>query len=308
MTEKQAKLRKVVVVDEMLDLLHLPDYSERTKSMYLTASRVFLQWCDEAGLHPDVVTAKDLQHFFDHRGLSRSSRFPYIHALSALFKALQENDLCDDNPTSSWMVQYGKKKGKGGPRVANRLPTVLDSEEETRLLASIPMDDSLHFTEYRKRALIHLLLYSGLRVSEALSLRLGQVRLEADPAVLRVIGKGNKEREVPISGTLHATLLAYRERRNEFVLHGDWLFATANGGSMTRTWAYQTVAAALGHIGITNKAAYGPHVLRHTFATRQLRAGVAPSVVKLWMGHSDLTVTLKVYEHVVSTPAGMKPI
>ncbi|MGK9452733.1 tyrosine-type recombinase/integrase [Acidithiobacillus caldus] len=187
------------------------------------------------------------------------------------------------------------------------MPTVLDSEEETRFLATIPLDDLLPFSVYRKRVFLHLLLFTGLRVSEALSLSLAQVRLEADPPVVRVIGKGNKEREVPISPTLQVVLEGYLERRRRFVRIGNWLFSTAVGAPLTRTWAYTTVSEAIRGAGI-QKPAYGPHVLRHTFATRQLRAGIAPAIVKAWLGHEDLAITFRVYEHVIAAPAGVRPV
>ncbi|MBU2736450.1 tyrosine-type recombinase/integrase, partial [Acidithiobacillus caldus ATCC 51756] len=144
-------------------------------------------------------------------------------------------------------------------------------------------------------------------VSEALSLSLAQVRLEADPPVVRVIGKGNKEREVPISPTLQVVLEGYLERRQRFVRNGDWLFSTAVGAPFTRTWAYTTVSEVIRGAGI-QKPAYGPHVLRHTFATRQLRAGIAPAIVKAWLGHEDLAITFRVYEHVFAAPAGVRPV
>ncbi|OFC37630.1 recombinase XerD [Acidithiobacillus caldus] len=293
--------------DAMLEFVEYPDHAENTQKQYITVARTFLHWCADRGLHPDHVTATHLQRFLDDRGLSRSSQLTYMQALSALYGILQDRGLADDNPTSSWSVQYRKKKGKPGPRVAKRLPTVLDSDEETRLLAAIPLESPLPFSVYRKRVFLHLLLFTGLRVSEALSLTLGQVRLEADPPVVRVIGKGNKEREVPISPTLQVVLEGYLERRQRFVRNGNWLFSTAVGAPLTRTWAYTTVSEAIRGAGI-QKPAYGPHVLRHTFATRQLRAGIAPAIVKAWLGHEDLAITFRVYEHVIAAPAGVRPV
>jgi integrase/recombinase XerD len=293
--------------DTLMDLVDYPDHAENTQKQYITVARVFLQWCANHHLHPDRVKALHLQRFLDERGLARSSRLAYMQALSALYVILQEHEITDDNPTSSWAVQYGKKRGKSGPRMAKRLPTVLDSEEETRLLASVPLEENLPFSAYRKRVFIHLLLFTGLRVSEALSLSLDQVRLEADPPVVRVIGKGDKEREVPISPTLQAVLEGYLARRQRFVRHENWLFSTAVGAPLTRTWAYTAVSEAI-HGANIQKPAYGPHVLRHTFATRQLRAGIAPAIVKAWLGHEDLAITFRVYEHVIAAPAGVRPM
>lgn len=307
MPAKSKKPANVVDVDKILDLLVWPDHSQNTRNQYMTVSRSFLHWCNDSGIHPDSVGAVHLQRFYESRGLSRSSRFAYNQAIRALYEILQDHELCGDNPSSSWIAQYGKKNGKAGPRAPKRLPPVLDSSEESRLLESIPLSGKMPFSVYRKRVFVHLLLFSGLRVSEALSLTVGQVRLDADPAVLRVIGKGDKEREVPISPTLFEVLGGYLDRRAAFVRSGDFLFSTAKGARLTRTWAYTTVSAFFCGSDI-HKSAYGPHVLRHTFATRQLRAGVAPAIVKAWLGHSDLSVTFRVYEHVLASPAGVVPV
>ena len=133
-------------------------------------------------------------------------------------------------------------------------------------------------------------------------------RVSRKMATLRVIGKNDVERTVPIRAILAEQLRDYLERLSgEFHQPGPLLFPTGQGRALVASSHYRAIQKHLRALGIF-KPQMGPHVLRHTFVTRQFRAGIPPAVIKAWCGHADLGVTLKVYEGVASAPEGVVPV
>ena len=174
------------------------------------------------------------------------------------------------------------------PKRAPRFPKTLSETDVEALLAAPNTDTPLGL---RDRAMLETLYATGLRVSELVTLRLFEVNLDA--GVLRVMGKGAKERLVPLGEeAVHwiGKLVAARGK-----IASDALFVTARGGPMTRQ-AFWHLIRRYGAKAIPNKA-LSPHVLRHAFATHLINHGADLRVVQLLLGHADISTT-QIYTHV----------
>jgi len=180
------------------------------------------------------------------------------------------------------------------PRRPRRLPKSISERQVEALLAAPDVASDLGL---RDRAMLETLYASGLRVSELVGLKRGQVSMDA--GVVRVLGKGSKERLVPVGDeAIHWINRYLASARPTLAAHSksDDLFITARGTAMTRQafWAlvkrYATIA------GIP-AATLSPHVLRHAFATHLLNHGADLRVVQLLLGHADITTTT-IYTHV----------
>jgi len=179
------------------------------------------------------------------------------------------------------------------PRLGRRLPKTLAMREVESLLAA---PDVMQTLGLRDRAMLELLYASGLRVTELIRLRRDEINLEH--GVVRLIGKGNKERMVP---TGELALDAIRE----WLTHGrpqiatadsaDWVFPSTQGGPMTRQNFWMLIKRYAVQAGI--RSPLSPHTLRHAFATHLLEHGADLRVVQTLLGHSDLSTT-QIYTHV----------
>ncbi len=177
------------------------------------------------------------------------------------------------------------------PKVTRQLPDVLSIEEVTRLLNSFDLSDQLGI---RNQAMVELMYGSGLRVSELLALRVSDVHLTM--MFVRCVGKGDKERLIPIGEEAVESLTRYlNHSRNDLLKkHTDALFLNKFGNPMTRQgfWKILKQQAMLCHIRKT----LSPHKLRHSFATHLLQNGVDLRYVQEMLGHSDISTT-QIYTH-----------
>jgi integrase/recombinase XerD len=174
-----------------------------------------------------------------------------------------------------------------------RLPKVL-SERDVEALLAVPLDTPLGL---RDRAMLETLYATGLRVSELVGLKLHEVSFEMN--IVRVFGKGSKERLVPLGEQAVDWLRRYLDEARAGLLGGkraDVLFVTARGGGMTRQAFWQLVKRYALSAGIA-PARLSPHVLRHAFATHLLNHGADLRVVQLLLGHADISTT-QIYTHV----------
>ena len=174
-----------------------------------------------------------------------------------------------------------------------RVPKTLSEAQVDALLAA---PDAAQPLGLRDRAMLELMYASGLRVSELVTLKTVQVALAE--GVLRVTGKGSKERLVPFGEEAHAWLQRYLAQARAEILGArasDALFVTARGGAMTRQMFWQLVKKHALRAGIT--APLSPHTLRHAFATHLLNHGADLRAVQLLLGHADIGTTT-IYTHV----------
>ncbi|MDN3920620.1 site-specific tyrosine recombinase XerD [Roseateles violae] len=174
-----------------------------------------------------------------------------------------------------------------------RVPKLLSQAQVEALLAAPEVDSSLGL---RDRAMLELMYASGLRVSELVGLK--SVHVGFKEAVLRITGKGSKERLVPFGEEAHGWLMRYLQEARAAILAGrssDALFVTARGEGMTRQMFWILVKKYAGVAGITSPLS--PHTLRHAFATHLLNHGADLRAVQLLLGHADLSTT-QIYTHV----------
>ncbi len=215
------------------------------------------------------------------RGLSPSTIRRRFSALRGLYAFMVEEGILSSDPM----------EGVDTPRLWATLPCVLDLREVERLLEAPPVHTPLGV---RDRAMLELLYATGVRVSELVGLRL--VDLDMVECLLRLRGKGGKERIVPVGQEALLWLGRYLNVRRELDKRGSpYLFLTTRGGPMSRQRFWQLVKSYAKAVGI--EKAISPHTLRHSFATHLLERGADLRVVQELLGHADLSTT-QIYTHV----------
>ena len=180
------------------------------------------------------------------------------------------------------------------PSLPSRLPKVMSEKQVEALLDAPDLDTPLGL---RDRAMLETIYATGLRVSELVNLKLHEVAL--NDGVLRALGKGSKERLVPLGQLAIDWIQRYLDEARPEILNGqqtDDLFVTARGAAMTRQAFWQLIKRYALRAGI-DPAKLSPHVLRHAFATHLLNHGADLRVVQLLLGHADISTT-QIYTHV----------
>lgn len=177
------------------------------------------------------------------------------------------------------------------PKIKKSLPDTLSVEEVSNLL-DIPLKTKY---DYRNKAMLELMYGSGLRVSELISLTMRNIDLEND--IVRCLGKGSKERIVPINDYSMYYLKLYIDKRNLFLINGfnDYLFLNNHGKQITRQGFFNNLKKILLEKGIKKNVT--PHTLRHSFATHMLSGGADLRSIQILLGHSDISTT-KIYTHI----------
>lgn len=233
------------------------------------------------------VSLHTLRQYVDNlraSGLSNRSIARQVTALRGFFGFLCEEGEVASNPTDLL----------GAPNIGSSLPKYLDGADVDRLLES-PEADSR--TGLRDRAMLHLLYAAGLRVSELVKVRVGD--LDLAQGIVRVVGKGNKQRLVPIGSQAIASIEQYCSVLRPRLLKGRvsaYLFLTARGKPMTRQGFWKLLRGHGKAAGIFRELS--PHVLRHTFATHLLEGGADLRSVQTMLGHADIGTT-QIYTHVM---------
>lgn len=248
----------------------------------------FARWCEERSLAPGDITEPLLAEYRTHlhnAGLLPSScRISMVH-LRRFFRYLHSCGTIPTNPAA--LLQSG--------RPGMKIPETLGATQVSQLLASIdPHELPLGA---RDRAMLELLYSSGLRVSELISLRPEQI--DWDDMFLRVLGKGQKTRYVPLGGMAATALRHYMQHaRGKLKRPGSKarvLFLSQRGTGLTRERIRQIIKARAAAIGLSENVY--PHIMRHSFATHLLENGADLRVIQDMLGHADLTTT-QIYTHV----------
>ncbi|HEX5002796.1 MAG TPA: tyrosine-type recombinase/integrase [Bacteroidia bacterium] len=207
-----------------------------------------------------------------------------ITALKSFFRFLLREKLIQQSP----MVKIQS------PKVPKRLPAFVDENRMTELFDTVPFEDG--FKGVRDRTMLELFYGTGMRLSELINLQLKDVSFHQN--TIKVLGKRNKERIIPISDTLSAVLKNYIAERKTFMSEnnsaGDFLFVDNRCNKVYPKFVYRTVKRYLGSVTTGDKK--NPHILRHTFATHMLNNGAEINAVKEILGHSSLAAT-QVYTH-----------
>lgn len=243
---------------------------------------------NELHLSPDEVEEEVLQKFLawlNELGLGRRSQARLLSAIKTFYKYLILEGLAKSDPTQHLEP----------PRLGRKIPEVLSYEEIQRMLDSI---DLSHPQGTRNRAMLETLYACGLRVSELIQLRRSNLYL-AD-GFLKVIGKGNKERLVPIgeAAIKHIGLYFEGDRRGQANVKAgqeDYLFLNKRGSKLSRVMVFKIVKAAAQDAGIAKNVS--PHTFRHSFATHLIEGGADLRAVQDMLGHSSI-ITTEIYTHI----------
>ena len=261
--------------------------SPRTVEAYQRDLARFAEYADAKGVHaPADITATLLREFVYHikdLGLSPASIRRNVSALRTYFRFLIGDGLVASDPSERLETPKGWRT----------LPDVLTVDEVQRLLASPTLDDNLVF---RDRALLELAYGAGLRVSEWITLGLRDLLLE--DGLVRVFGKGSKERLVPIGRSAIAAVAVYIREQRPRLEKGEgkgMLFLNARGRPLTRMGAWKILRGHVERAAITKHVS--PHTLRHSFATHLLEGGADLRAVQEMLGHADIATT-QIYTHV----------
>lgn len=272
-------------IDGFLNALWLEfGLSDNTLSAYGSDLKQFDKWLEAKDLFS--VEQQDINQFFVYRkqqGMSKRSVARILSSLKRFYGYLLREGLIQSDPCE--LID--------APRLAPALPESL-SEDDVESLLQAP--EILSVLGFRDRTMLELLYATGLRVSELVALNFQQINFRQ--GCLRVVGKGEKERLVPVGEEAMDWLERYLNQARPMILgvrQSDYLFVTNRGSSMTRQAFWHIIKRYAKQAGIDKHLS--PHTLRHAFATHLLNHGADLRVVQLLLGHSDLSTT-QIYTHI----------
>jgi integrase/recombinase XerD len=276
------------LIDQFCDHLWLEDgLVDQTLAAYRRDIRAFAEWLEaERGAAVDAAVSGDVQAYLAWRFARRTqprSAARYTSALKRFYRYLLRENLITADPTLNL----------DSPKLPRTLPKTLSEADVERLLDGADVQTPLGL---RDRAMLETLYATGLRVSELVGLKLTAINL--NDGVLRVTGKGNKDRLVPLGEEAVAWLQRYLGDARPQLLAGqlcDAVFVTARGEGMTRQAFWYLIKRRAQAAGVTRPLS--PHTLRHAFATHLLNHGADLRVVQMLLGHSDISTT-QIYTHV----------
>ena len=276
-------------IDTYLDYLRdVRRMSPNTLSSYARDLGALAAYAETKGRAPERLERRDLEAFARQlmtNGLAPRSVARAIACLRGYFKFLLVEKTVDADPAEDLRA----------PRAWPALPKYLDLDEVDRLLAQ---PDTSTPRGVRDKALIELLYATGLRVTELLSLKAGDINLDA--GYLTCIGKGDKQRIVPLGHAAADWVRRYAAEARPALLKGrksNWLFVNAKGGTQLSRVGFWKVLKDYGiRAGVSRDLS--PHVLRHSFATHLLDRGADLRAIQMMLGHADLSTT-QIYTHVL---------
>ncbi len=273
----------------------LPDYlavllverglAANSVAAYRRDLEAFGRWLAARGLDAGACERAHLRRYLTDlrgRGLAARSAARALAALRGLYRYMVERGAISQDPTLELE----------SPKLMRSLPRFLSSEDVEGLMGAPDVATTLGL---RDRAMLETLYATGVRVSELVGLTSGQLRL--DPGYVRVWGKGNKERVVPVGSQARRWLQQYLDKARPALdkRRQDELFLTVRGGGMTRQCFWHLLKRYGRAAGITTHLS--PHVLRHSFATHLLEHGADLRAVQAMLGHADISTT-EIYTHI----------
>ncbi len=261
--------------------------SARTDESYRRDLQRLAEWAVAHGAaSPEALTASHLREFVYHLkdvGLSPASIRREISAIRTWYRFLMTEGVVTADPSERLET----------PRKWRTLPEVLTPTEVETLLSAIPLEEPLAF---RDRAMLELAYGAGLRVGEWITLKVSDLLL--DEGVVRVFGKGGKERLVPVGGKAIGAVALYLRELRPRLERGKGtgvLFLNARGAPLSRMGAWKILRKYVQRAGLTKPVT--PHTLRHSFATHLLEGGADLRSVQEMLGHADISTT-QIYTHV----------
>ncbi|HAB31436.1 MAG TPA: site-specific tyrosine recombinase XerD [Cryomorphaceae bacterium] len=243
-------------------------------------------WAEEIDKRPVSLMQEDLRAFLQHQakqGKSPRTQMRMQSSMRAFYLFLLEENVVEKSPM----------EGIESPSLGRKLPVYLTVEEVDALIQAI---DRSHSQGERDLAMLEVLYACGLRVSELVDLKMEDV-FEAD-LLIRVVGKGNKERIVPMYASAMKSVCRYRDevRVHVPIQKGaeGFVFLNQRGKPLSRVWVFKRLRVLAQLAGIAKTI--GPHTLRHTFATHLIQRGADIRIIQMLLGHESITTT-EIYTH-----------
>ena len=261
------------------------NYSSNTIEAYQRDLRYLLQFAEEQGLALADVELEHLEQFamgLHEKGIGARSQARILSGVRSFYRFMVLDDYMEEDPTELLP----------SPQIGQYLPEYLSVKEVDKLESAI---DLSKWEGQRNKAIIEVLFSCGLRVSELVSLKLSDIFEEEK--FVRVLGKGNKERLVPISPKAIQELHYWHIDRNLMKIkpgEEDYVFLNRRGAHLTRTMILIMIKQTAKDAGI--QKTISPHTLRHSFATALLKGGADLRAIQAMLGHEDIGTT-EIYTH-----------
>lgn len=262
--------------------------SPNSVEAYLHDIQLLLKYLsiENKSVNPDDLTLQDLECFIAYLhdlGLVDRSQARIISGLKAFYKYLVIDDYIKEDPTT--LLE--------GPKLSKKLPDTLSFEEIEQLIGALDVSKE---ENVRNKAMLETLYSSGLRVSELIGLQISHIYFNV--GFLRVIGKGNKERLVPIGSEALKQIEIYiehvRKKLPQYPKYSDVLFLNKRGTPISRVMVFIVIKNLAEKINLNKNIS--PHTFRHSFATHLIEGGADLRAVQQMLGHSSITTT-EIYTH-----------
>ena len=280
--------KKDHLIDSFLDSLYIEKgLSNNTVSSYRNDIKSFLLWIDKNSFNPLSINDSDANNYISklfRDGLKSSSVNRKISSIKSFYTFLQKKKIIMKSPIADIVM----------PKQEKYLPVSISEEEVERLLNSPDLNIEI---ERRDKAIIELLYATGMRISELTNLKLTDI--DINRSVLKVFGKGSKERLIPFGEKAAESISLYLKDRKD--LKSKEIFLSNRGTKISRGAFWQRIKIYLKRENL--KISISPHTLRHAFATHLLNRGADLRSVQILLGHSDLSTT-QIYTHIAKQRLG----
>lgn len=268
-------------------LLFERNLSKNSVSAYLNDIQKLQIFCEDHQLNIEEINVKNVQHFLEWVngfGISVYTQARLISGIKSFFNFLQLEYELSTNPAE--LIET--------PRLTRKIPDVLEVHEIDELISAI---DLSHPEGIRNKAMLEVLYGCGLRVSELVELKISNLHLEVE--FIKIEGKGNKERLIPIGAQAIKYLKIYlqevRAKQQVKAGHEDVVFLNRRGGKLTRVMVFLIIKELAQKIGLKKKIS--PHTFRHSFASHLVEGGADLRAVQDMLGHESITTT-EIYTHI----------
>lgn len=260
--------------------------SQNTISSYISDLNKFLQFLNASYSElpsVDCVTSDDINGFLKQMhdvGINKRSQARCVSALRTFYKFVDLEHPLKSNPCDKI----------SSPKIGQYIPSVLTVDEIEKIISSI---DLSHPQGHRNKAILEVLYSCGLRVSELVSLKISDIFM--DESFVKVTGKGNKQRLVPLGDMAKEAILHYLSQSGRMFSKEDVLFLNRNGKPLSRVMVFNIVKECAAKSGISKEIS--PHTFRHSFASHLVENGADLRAVQQMLGHESI-LTTEIYTHI----------
>ncbi len=275
-------------IDDYINFIRVEkSLSGNSVSAYTHDVEMLMEFGDSIGVEPENITMHHIQEFLNHVdeiGLNKRTQARILSGIRGFYKYMMIEEVIDQDPTE--LIE--------GPKIGRKLPEVLSISEIDAIEASFDLSKP---EGQRNKSMVETLYSCGLRVSELINIKLTD--LFFDQGFIRVIGKGNKERLVPIGDKAIKEINFYLSQRNSVSYKVDRaseniIFLNRRGKKLTREMIFTIIKKHAALAGI--KKSISPHTLRHSFATHLVEGGADLRAVQEMLGHESIQTT-EIYTH-----------